>query len=418
MPVFSGISILSHGVSRRSRPVRRLIALFVLVLLAAGGQAVALAAQTQTSTPPQQQTTNPPDQQTSKPQQQAPAEAGGPQGDVGPIALPKKKAGEQPPETAPKPRKVEGMPEFSMRVDVPVVTVPVTVLTKDGQFIPGLKKDNFRVMEDGVAQNVSGFTQAEAPITAVLLVEFANTNYNFMYDALNASYTFASGLKPDDWVAVVAYDMKPQILADFTQDKRQILAALNTLRIPGFSETNLYDALYDTLDRLDRLEGRKYVILISSGRDTFSKLTYDKILQKVKTTPNVAIYSISTGEAFRMWVDAHYGQYSGVREAMMDYLQADNQMQTFARMTGGRWYKPRFEGELPEIFRDIAAQIRNEYVISYHPSNAKLDGSYRKLKVELVGPDGKPLRVQDQKGKQLKYTIVAREGYTAKHQVE
>ncbi len=389
------------------------------MLLVAGSLAVAAAAQAQTTSPPQQPTTNSPGQQTSKPQQQAPSEAGGPQGDVGPIALPKKKTDEQPPpETAPKPRKVEGMPEFSMRVDVPVVTVPVTVLTKDGQFIPGLKRDNFRVLEDGVAQNISGFTQAEAPITAVLLVEFANTNYNFMYDALNASYTFASGLKPDDWVAVVAYDMKPQILADFTQDKRQVLAALNTLRIPGFSETNLYDALYDTLDRLDRIDGRKYVILISSGRDTFSKLTYDKILQKVKTTPNVSIYSISTGEAFRMWVDAHYGQYSGVREAMMDYLQADNQMQTFSRMTGGRWYKPRFEGELPEIFRDIAAQIRNEYVISYHPSNARLDGSYRKLKVELVGPDGKPLRVQDQKGKQLKYSIIAREGYTAKHQVE
>ncbi len=98
-----------------------------------------------------------------------------------------------------------------------------------------------------------------------------------MYDALNASYTFASGLKKDDYVAVVSYDMKPQILVDFTQDKRAISGALNMLRIPGFSERNLFDALFDTLDRIDRIEGKKYIILVSSGADTFSKLNLDQI---------------------------------------------------------------------------------------------------------------------------------------------
>jgi hypothetical protein len=93
-------------------------------------------------------------------------------------------------------------------------------------------------------------------------------------------------------------------------------------------------------------------------------------------------------------------------------------MNTFARLTGGRAYFPRFEGELPEIFQDIGNSIRNQYSLSYHPTNPKLDGSYRKLKVELVGPDGSPLKVQNEKGKDVKYTIIAREGYTAKHQVE
>jgi VWFA-related protein len=102
----------------------------------------------------------------------------------------------------------------------------------------------------------------------------------------------------------------------------------------------------------------------------------------------------------------------------MDYLQADNEMNTFAKLTGGRWFKPRFEGELPGIFRDIAADIRNQYVISYHSSNPKLDGSYRKLKVEVVAPDGGPLKVKDQKGKDVKFSVMAREGYTAKHEVE
>src|SRR5882762_56313 len=352
--------------------------------------------------------------------QEAPPAAGGPQNDVGPYVVPKKK--EEPPPPAPeKPKKIENMPDYSIKVDVPLVSLDVLVTTKDGQTIPGLKKENFKIIEDGAPQQISTFNQTEAPITAVLLVEFASTNYYFIVEALNASYSFANTLKKDDWVAVISYDMKPQILADFTQDKRAVQAALNQLRMPGFAETNLFDALFDTLDRVDRIEGKKYIILISTGVDTFSKLTLDKILKKVKTTKDVTIYPISVGWAEREWWESHgraapHGM--GIPVGNMDYLQADNEMKTFASLTGGRAYFPRFEGELPEIFHDIAADIRNQYSISYHPSNTKLDGTYRKLKVELHAPDGGPLKIRDQKGKELKYIVYAREGYTAKHTVE
>ena len=313
------------------------------------------------------------------------------------------------------------MPDYSIRVDVPLVNVDVLVTTKDGQFIPGLKKDNFRVSEDGVPQTLSNFNVSEAPITAVMLVEFASTNYYFMVEALQAGYAFANSLKKDDWVAVVSYDMKPYILVDFTQDKKAVYGGLNQLRIPGFAETNLFDALYDTLDRIDRIEGRKYVILITTGVDTFSKLNLDQILKKVKSTKDVTIFPVSVGFALREYYEsrgraAPHGM--GIPVGQMDYLQADNEMNTFARLTGGRAYFPRFQGELPEIFHDISSDIRNQYMLAYHPTNSKLDGSYRKLKVEVVGPDGSPLKVRDQKGKDVKYQILAREGYTAKHTVE
>jgi VWFA-related protein len=348
--------------------------------------------------------------------QDAPADAGGPGGDVGPYAIPKKKDEPPPPPAPEKPKKIEGMPDYSIKVDVPLVNLDVLVTTKDGQFIPNLKKDNFRILEDGAPQTISNFNQSAAPITAVLLVEYASTNYNYMYEALNASYNFAATLKPDDWIAVVSYDMKPQILTDFTQDKRAVLGALNTLRIPGFSERNLFDALYDTIDRIENLEGRKYIILVSTGRDTFSKLNLDQILKKLKTTQNVTIYAVSIGRALREMMEARMGGGGGL--ITTDWLQADNQMNTFAHMTGGRAYFPRFDGELPEIFKDIGSDIRNQYTIAYHPTNPKLDGSYRKLKVELVAPDGGPLKVKDQKGKDVKFQIYARDGYTAKHQVE
>src|ERR1700686_3075147 len=352
--------------------------------------------------------------------QEAPPEAGGPQNDVGPYVIPKKK--EEPPPPAPeKPKKIENMPDYSITVDVPLVSLDVLVTTKAGQTIPGLKKENFKITEDGTPQQISTFNQTEAPITAVLLVEFASTNYYFIVDALNASYSFANTLKKDDWVAVISYDMKPQILADFTQDKRAVYAAFNQLRMPGFAETNLFDAVFDTLDRVDRIEGKKYIILVTPGVDPFSKLALDKILKKIKSTKDVTIYPISVGWAEREWWESHgraapHGM--GIPVGNMDYLQADNEMKTFASLTGGRAYFPRFEGELPEIFHDIAADIRNQYSISYHPSNTKLDGTYRKLKVELHAPDGGPLKIRDQKGKDVKYIVYAREGYTAKHTVE
>ncbi|MGA8150679.1 MAG: VWA domain-containing protein [Terriglobales bacterium] len=382
--------------------------LLTLVLGVALGSTLPLQAQDQSPSPNGQQT-------------QAPPEAGGPNGDIGPYAIPKKKDEPPPPPPPTKPKAVEGMPDYSIQVNVPLVEVPVMVTTKDGQFISQLKKDNFRIYEDGTAQTISNFNISDAPITAVLLVEYAATNYEFMIDALQASYAFVQSLKKDDWVALEYYDMKPQILVDFTQDKAALVGGLNMLRIPGFSETNMFDALYDTLDRLDRIEGHKYIILVTTGIDSFSKLNLDQITKKVKNTKDITIFPISVGWTLRNWCEVrHCTRYTRgmIPVTPIDYLQADNELQTFARLTGGRLYQPRFQAEYPEIFHDIAGDIRNQYQIAYHPTNPKLDGTYRKLKVEVVAPDGGPLKIRDQKGKDVKYQIIAREGYTAKHTVE
>jgi VWFA-related protein len=374
-----------------------------------------LFAQTQPSPTPTPQKSG---QQTGAP------EAGGPEGDIGPIAVPKKK--EEPPkkEEAPKaPQKVEGMPNFSMRVSVPLVTLDVGVLTKNGQFVPGLHKENFRILEDNVPQTITSFNQTEAPITAVLLVEFASTFYAFEYDAVNASYVFASTLKKDDYIALISYDIRPRILTDFSQDKRNLYEGLRSLQIPMSAETNLFDALYDTLDRLETVEGRKYIILVSSGRDTFSKRTLDQILKKVQNSKDIAIYAVSTGQALREWAESHgmTAALCGITSrdsCYIEWKQADNQLQSFARMTGGRAYFPLFQASFKDAFVDIAQTIRNQYSLAYHSTNPAQDGSYRKIKVELVAPDGGPLRIQDEKKRDLKYQIVTREGYRAKREVE
>ena len=352
-------------------------------------------------------------------QDQSAPEAGGPGGDSGVIALPKKNPAESAPPPPPPPPVVKnpkGLENFSLRVNVPVVTVDIGVLLqKTHEFVPNLKEENFRIFEDGKPQEIVSFGRIQAPITAVLLCEFAANNYWFIYDMRNAAYSFAQQLHPDDYVAVATFDMHTHILTDFTQDKRLVYESLNSLQIPGFNETNTFDAFYETLDRLSRVDGRKYVIFIGSGIDTFSKINLDKIMQKIKSTPNVTIYAVSTGQTARLTGNARGGMF-GAHE--IDYLQADNELRTFAGMTGGKAYFPRFEGEMPEIFRDISSAIRNQYAVSYRPTNAKEDGTYRKIRVELVNNEGKPLQMQDEKHHNLKYDVIARDGYKARQEVE
>jgi VWFA-related protein len=397
----------------RASKFPRLLPQFVLAVFA--GLGTATLALSQNPAPPQQP------QQPAPPTQTSP-DSGGPTGDNGSIALPKKKESEEPPPPAPAEPKVknpEGAGNYSLRIEVPEVTVDVgVILEKTHQFVPNLKPNNFKVFEDGIEQKIAGFKRVEAPITALMLCEFAGSNstYAFNYDMLNATYAFAQQLRPQDYVALMTFDMRTHIITDFTQDKRQVYDAINTLRVPGFNERNLFDALYEAEDRLSRIDGRKYIILVASGRDTFSKLTYDQILKKVKNTPDITIFTISTGGALRAITEGGGGFGQQMRD--IDYLQADNEMKTFSKLTGGDFYQPRFQAEFPEIFAEVNKNIRSKYQLVYHPSNPKQDGSYRKLRVELVDEEGKPLRFQDEKHKPLKYDVIARDGYRARPEVE
>ncbi len=338
------------------------------------------------------------------------------------VAKPRKPSGE--PEEAPIPSKLskkakpdlpENLPSF--KSDVDVVSLDVAVLDNRGHFIPNIPRGNFRILEDNVPQQIKSFTMGEAPMTVCLLIEFNAQFQAFWsepwYQTLTAAYGFLQTLKPEDYVAVIAYDMKEEILSDFTTDKRKTYEAMQRLQIPGFSESNLFDALSDTEDRMSKIEGRKAIILISSGIDTFSKLTFDKARKAIQEG-GVPVYAIGLMQALRILMDPYMGSI-----ARMDFLQADNQMNTFAKETGGMAFFPRFYGEFPGIFQSIAQSLRNQYSIGYAPSNKARDGKFRKIKVQLVNPaTNEPLRVTDEKGKPIKYQIIAKAGYTAPREVE
>jgi len=341
----------------------------------------------------------------SKPKKKGEAEKAEPEADKIPSKFGKK--GDLP----------QGVPVFT--TDAITVSVDVAVLDNKGHFIPKIPKGNFRILEDSVPQPVAGYSIGEAPMTITMVIEFSNRYQRFYsepwYQTLTAAYGFLQTLKPEDYVAIVAYDLRSEILSDFSTDRQQAYEAMQRLRIAAFSESNLYDAVVDTAQRMQDIEGRKAIVLMSSGIDTFSKLTFDKT-RKALQDAGVPIYAIGLMQAIREYYDAA-GALGPIQR--LDFLQADNQMRTFAKESGGMAFFPRFYGEFPGIFHAISEAMRNQYVLTYSPSNQTRDGKFRKIKVELVNPEtNEPLRVVDEKGKPIKYQIVAKTGYTAPREIE
>jgi VWFA-related protein len=308
--------------------------------------------------------------------------------------------------TEPKPQE----PGATIAVEVPVVTLDVIATTQHGDLLTGLKKENFRVLEDGQPQPITNAGPSDAPITMVILMEFsARFGGWYSYQAKYWADALFPNLKQKDWVALVTFDMKPRTEVDFTQNKDEVRRVLYSLYFPGFSESNIFDALLDTVDRLKDVKGKKSVLVLASGIDTFSRHTLDQTLKELRGT-DVTIFAVGVDKPISNWLELQ-GHLSSMRE--INFLQAENQMKTFAQMSGGFAWFPQFDGEIPGVMRDVTEFLRHQYTITYTPTNHAADGKYRKIKVELVAPDGSPLTVTDQKGKKTKWVVYAKEGYTA-----
>jgi len=346
------------------------------------------------------------------------------------VAKPKKPASDDnvtAPDKAPIPSEFKKPKDAAAAGDIPTyrstattVSVDVSVIDDHNNFIPKIPQGYFRVLEDGVPQQISQFGRGEAPITICMLIEFSGRFQAYWTrgwaETLQASYGFLETLKPDDNVAVVEYDLNTRILSDFSPDKRMAEQAMAQLRIPGFSESNVFDALTEMADRMSAIDGRKAILLIGSGLDTFSKITFDKARKSLQES-GVPIYTISTLQVQRIGLEGRSGM--GAQMMNMDFLQADNEMKTFSKESGGLSFFPRFPGEYPGIFRQIENAMREQYSLTYHPTNVAKDGKFRRIKVELVNPEtNEPWRFLDGKGKPIKYQIISKAGYKAPHEVD
>jgi VWFA-related protein len=324
---------------------------------------------------------------------------------------PQKPAPAQQPSTAPPPTGQQQSPQsgqapapqVSIAVESNVVNIDAVVTDQDGDILTNLKKENFRVLDNNQPQQISNFAPSEAPITIVVLMEFSKLGGEwYAYEAKSWGYDFLRHLNEKDYVAFKTFDFHTHVLVDFTRNKQEVAQAVAGLYFPDFREANLFDALLETLDELRDVKGKKSILLLASGFDTFSKHTLDQTLKRVKET-DVPIYSVGMAEEL---------QVRNPRGDSISYLQAKNQLTTFAEMTGGYAWFPRFQGEMNGIFSTVAEYLRSQYTLGFTPSTSP-DGKYHKLKLEIVDEQGNPMMQPDRKGKMKKVVVIARQGYTS-----
>jgi Ca-activated chloride channel homolog len=345
----------------------------------------------------------------------------------------------------PLPQDIINKPQEAEKVTVSTAIVNVDAVVyhkKSGQIVPGLKQGNFAIMVDGVLTTITNFATPEAPITVVMVLEYSKWSEQFgyygsggfdngTYEVIRPAAMFLTQFikPPDDYVSVVAFDMRPTPLTDFTNDPARINQVINLLlrNSPAFRESNLFDALKFTLvggrgdsvvldnskaEKADyaglaSVQGRRRaVILVASGIDTFSKINYGEA-RKVAQNAGVPIYIIGTGNLFFKKYEDRLGATDGLSGSpgRMTFLQAQNALKTFASETGGMYYPVTFEGELPTVLGSINTLLRNQYSLGFKPSDVR-DGKQHKIVVKVdVNGDG----VYDDK----EFTVQARTFYNA-----
>ena len=320
-----------------------------------------------------------------------------------------------------KPQDIE-----KLSITTQVVNVDAVVYhKKSGQIVTNLKKANFAIFADGVQQTITNFSTPEAPITVAMVVEYSKWTEVFglygnggyepgVYEVIRPMALFLSQFvkPPDDYVSVVAFDMRPTPLTDFTNDPSRINAVINLLlrNQPAFRETNLFDALKFVLvggrgdsvvledskseksdyTGLVAVQGRRRaIILVASGIDTFSKINYGDA-RKVLQNSGIPVYIIGTAGLFKK----KYGDMLGPLDSLsgapgrMTFLQAENTLTTFAKETGGAYFPYTFEGEIPKILSSINALLRSQYSLGFNPGDVQ-DGKQHKLVVKVdVDGDG------------------------------
>jgi|KBSSwiStaDraftv2_1062776.scaffolds.fasta_scaffold81499_1 VWFA-related protein len=315
------------------------------------------------------------------------------------------------------------------KIETKLVNIDCVVVNKKtGQVMTGLKKENFVVFENGVKQDISNFSSPEAPITVSLVVEYSKWTEVFgsaaggyfepgTYEVIRPVAQFVSKFikPPNDYASVIAFDMRPTPITDFTNDPRRLQETVNILlrNTPAFRENNLYDALKFALvggktdsvvldnskERTQEYGGmvdvkakRRAIILVASGIDTFSKINYDEV-RKIIQEAGIPIYIISTGNLFYKKYEAYLPATDGLTgmPGRLTFLQAQNAMNTFAKESGGVHYPMTFEGEIPQDLQNINALLRSQYNLAYDITTPHEPGKKYKLDVKVdVDGDGQP----------------------------
>lgn len=310
-----------------------------------------------------------------------------------------------------------------VRVETNLVTVPVSVLDRQGRNVAGLKRADFHIFENGVEQEIAFFDSTEKPFTVALLLDTSDSTSFRLEDIKQAAINFAKQLRRDDRVLVVAFSDQVLVLTEATSERAMITGVINVFAESG-SKTRLYDALDLVIKRrLGKVRGRKAIVLFTDGIDTASRLaTYDSTVRLAEEL-DALIYPVQYDTSGDM--QAQYGHggddndglvvlgggraaggtfpgargervalpaggagapYAGLTAA--DYKEANEYLHALADKTGGQLYRADDPPQLAQAFAQIAEELRRQYSLGYYPkAGTTAGGEQRQIKVKLNRPE-------------------------------
>jgi VWFA-related protein len=274
----------------------------------------------------------------------------------------------------------------AIHVSVERVNVGVIVTNSNGHFVEGLRREDFHVLDNGAEQPLTDFAAIEAPAQVLLLIEAGPAVYLLEGGHLEAALALLNGLAAGDRVAVVKYAEAPTALLDFTPDKQAAQAAFGQLRFNlGFSALNLSSSVTKVLEWLVSVQGKKSVVLLSTGVDTSPSNEAALVMQRLKIN-DVRLLAVSLTGGLQNPQPANKKKSAARAStpAAREFEQADQLLKRLAESTGGRAYFPRNSGEFSAAYAEIAQLVRHEYSLAFAPPAR--DGLVHVIEVRVDAP--------------------------------
>jgi Ca-activated chloride channel homolog len=273
---------------------------------------------------------------------------------------------------APAPPQKQG--GFKIGVNVDLVVMHTSVYDKNGHFVSGLKKENFKLFEDGIEQSINQFSQEDVPLSMGILVDLSGSMRNKVEEVTKAALAFIKASNPQDQVFLVGFNDQVELLQDYTNNIDDISDALDNTVVTG--GTALYDSIYLGVQKAhEGVEPKKAIVVITDGEDRDSYYKLDELTAKVQES-DVQIYSIGfLNAAPEKGLFGHWSK--SVPERAMDALKQ------ISEDTGAKAFFPKNISEMGSIVAEIAHELRSQYSIGYYSSNPARDGNFRRVKISL-----------------------------------
>jgi len=298
----------------------------------------------------------------------------------------------------------------TLKIDTNLVTVPVIASSRTGIYIADLKKEEFKLTEDGVVQEIAFLASVDAPFYVVLMLDTSLSTKEKLPLIQHAAIAFLEQIGPNDKVKVISFDGDLYNWNDFTSDKTILRSAISKTRW-GYS-TRVYDAVQLALDSLRPIQQRKAIVLLSDGGDAYSKQSSFASTVRDLDESGVIVYPIrfdTRVETERLNQQQDPATTNGVRMPGLDparkstnpsaqnntisarldnlYALADSYLKELATRSGGQLYRADTAASLPQAFAAIAAELRTQYLLGYYPTNKDDNAAYRKIQVKTSRKD-------------------------------